>query len=211
MSIADNIAEIEAALDGRAKLVAVSKVQPDERIEEALAAGHRLYGENRVQEAHSRWSDRRAAHPDLTLHLIGPLQTNKAKQAVELFDVIETVDRPKLVKALAKAMAETGRNLDCYIQVNTGDEDQKAGVAPTDLPALLDTAITAGLNITGLMCIPPIDEEPAMHFGLLKKLATRHNLPNLSMGMSGDWQTALNFGATHLRIGTAVFGARDYA
>ncbi len=189
-------------------LVAVSKVQPEDRIEAALAAGLRVFGENRVQEAHGRWSDRRAVYPNLTLHLIGPLQSNKAEDAVALFDVIETVDRPKLVETLAK-LAQAGHKLPkLLVQVNTGEEEQKAGVAPRDLPALLDLCAEHQLAIEGLMCIPPEEEEPAMHFALLAKLAKRHGLSVLSMGMSGDFETAINFGATHVRVGSALFGER---
>ncbi len=189
-------------------LVAVSKVQPEDRIDAALSAGLRVYGENRVQEAQTRWSARRAIYPDLKLHLIGPLQSNKAEDAMALFDVIETVDRPKLVETLAK-LAGAGIKLPkLLVQVNTGEEEQKAGVAPRDLPALLDLCEARGLPIEGLMCIPPEEEEPAMHFALLAKLAQRHGLAMLSMGMSGDFETAIKFGATHVRVGSALFGSR---
>jgi pyridoxal phosphate enzyme (YggS family) len=189
-------------------LVAVSKVQPEDRIEGALAEGLRVFGENRVQEAQGRWAARRAIYPDLKLHLIGPLQSNKVEDAVALFDVIETVDRPKLVETLAK-LAGSGIKLPkLLVQVNTGEEEQKAGVAPRDLSALLDLCQTRGLPIEGLMCIPPEDEEPAMHFALLAKLAQRHGLAMLSMGMSGDFETAIKFGATHVRVGSALFGSR---
>jgi len=189
-------------------LVAVSKVQPDDRIDAALSAGLRVYGENRVQEAQGRWAARRAIYPDLKLHLIGPLQSNKVEDAIALFDVIETVDRPKLVETLAK-LARAGNKLPkLLIQVNTGEEEQKAGVAPRDLPALLNLCTARRLSIEGLMCIPPEDEEPAMHFALLAKLAQRHGLGVLSMGMSGDFETAIKFGATHVRVGSALFGTR---
>ncbi|MFN9074085.1 MAG: YggS family pyridoxal phosphate-dependent enzyme [Hyphomonadaceae bacterium] len=189
-------------------LVAVSKVQPEDRIEAALAAGLRVFGENRVQEAQGRWAARRAVYPDLALHLIGPLQSNKAEDAVALFDVIETVDRPKLVETLAK-LAQAGHKLPkLLVQVNTGEEEQKAGVAPGDLPALLDLCAEHQLAIEGLMCIPPEHEEPAMHFVLLAKLAMRHGLSVLSMGMSSDFETAISFGATHVRVGSALFGER---
>ena len=189
-------------------LVAVSKVQPEDRIEAALAAGLRVFGENRVQEAQGRWGDCRKAYPDLTLHLIGPLQSNKAEDAIALFDVIETVDRPKLVQTLAK-LAQAGHKLPrLLVQVNTGEEEQKAGVAPRDLPALLALCTEHKLLIEGLMCIPPEDEEPAMHFALLAKLAQRHGLSVLSMGMSGDFETAIRLGATHVRVGSALFGER---
>jgi pyridoxal phosphate enzyme (YggS family) len=194
----------------RPVLVAVSKRQPDARIDAALAAGHRVYGENRVQEAQQRWSDRRDTVPDLTLHLIGPLQTNKVADAVALFDVIEIVDRPKLARALAREMATQDRHLPCYIQVNTGEEAQKSGIMPMEA----DDFITfcrdeCGLMIEGLMCIPPQDEEPAMHFALLRMIAERNGLPGLSMGMSGDFEEAVGFGATSVRVGSAIFGARD--
>jgi pyridoxal phosphate enzyme (YggS family) len=189
-------------------LVAVSKVQPEHRIDAALSAGLRVYGENRVQEAQGRWAARRAVYPDLKLHLIGPLQSNKAEDAVALFDVIETVDRPKLVETLAKIAVAGNKLPKLLIQVNTGEEEQKAGVAPRDLPALLDLCAAHRLPIDGLMCIPPEDEEPAMHFALLAKLAQRHGLAMLSMGMSGDFETAIKFGATHVRVGSALFGAR---
>ena len=194
----------------RPVLVAVSKRQPDARIDAALAAGHRVYGENRVQEAQQRWSDRRDTVPDLTLHLIGPLQTNKVADAVALFDVIEIVDRPKLARALAREMTLQDRHLPCYIQVNTGEEAQKSGIMPMEA----DDFITfcrdeCGLMIEGLMCIPPQDEEPAMHFALLRTIAERNGLPGLSMGMSGDFEEAVGFGATLVRVGSAIFGARD--
>jgi pyridoxal phosphate enzyme (YggS family) len=202
-----------AKLAGRDKsditLIAVSKQQPDERIEESLASGQRIFGENRVQEAFERWQARKLEYPTLELHLIGPLQSNKAQAAVALFDVIHTVDRPKIATALAREMTVVGRSLPCFIQVNTGEEDQKAGIAPNELERFLTfCSDEAGLQIVGLMCIPPVDEEPAMHFALLKKLADRHGLPQISMGMSSDFDTAIRFGATHIRIGSAFFGER---
>ena len=194
----------------RPTLVAVSKRQPDDRIDAALAAGHRVFGENRVQEAQQRWSDRRAAVPDLTLHLIGPLQTNKAGDAVALFDVIEIVDRPKLARALAAEMTRQGRHLPCYIQVNTGEEPQKSGIMPAEVDAFIAFCHDeCGLDILGLMCIPPQDEEAAMHFALLRTIAARNGLSGLSMGMSGDYEEAVSFGATSVRVGSAIFGARD--
>ncbi|MEL7481360.1 MAG: YggS family pyridoxal phosphate-dependent enzyme [Pseudomonadota bacterium] len=189
-------------------LVAVSKVQPDERIEAALRAGQSVFGENRVQEAEARWAARRAGWPGLELRLVGPLQSNKARQAVQLFDVIETLDRPKLARALAEAMAREGCEVSCLIQVNTGLEPQKAGVAPGNMPALLGEATALGLKIDGLMCIPPVDEPAGPHFALLAKLAQAHRLSVLSMGMSADFETAIAFGATHVRVGTGFFGAR---
>ncbi len=192
-------------------LVAVSKVQPVERIEAVLSAGQRVFGENRVQEAQSRWPVLRERYGGVELHLIGPLQTNKVRLAVELFDVIESVDRPKLARKLAEAFAESGRSLPCYIQVNTGEESQKAGILPTDADAFIaECRDTHRLPVAGLMCIPPVGEEPALHFALLKKIATRNGLSGLSMGMSDDFETAIAFGATVIRVGSALFGARDY-
>ena len=191
-------------------LVAVSKRQPDQLIEAALSAGQRVFGENRVQEAQTRWSHRREHYKDLNLHLIGPLQTNKASDAVALFDVIEVVDRPKLAKALSNEMALQNRHLECYIQVNTGKEAQKSGIMPEDADDFIAFCCNeVGLNITGLMCIPPIDEEVAMHFALLQTLAKRNGLSILSMGMSDDFEEAIAFGATAVRIGSAIFGERD--
>lgn len=209
--IADRIKQAAQAVGRPADsvtLVAVSKVQPEDRIDAALAEGLRVYGENRVQEAQGRWAARRAIYPELKLHLIGPLQSNKAEDAVNLFDVIETVDRPKLVETLAKLAGADHKLPKLLVQVNTGEEEQKAGVAPRDLPALLDLCAAHQLPIEGLMCIPPEDEEPAMHFALLAKLAQRHGLGMLSMGMSGDFETAIKFGATHVRVGSALFGER---
>lgn len=188
-------------------LVAVGKQQPADRIDAMLAAGQRVFGENRVQEAAARWADRRA---DIELRLIGPLQSNKAAAAVALFDVIETLDRPKLARALADAVQARGRAPALYVQVNTGEEPQKAGVAPADLSALLDLARRElGLPIEGLMCIPPAAKPPGLHFALLAKLAARHGLARLSMGMSDDFETAVRFGATSVRVGSALFGPRS--
>ncbi len=189
-------------------LVAVSKKQPQEKILDALKAGHRLYGENRVQEAKERWEPLKKEYDDLTIHLIGPLQTNKVKDAIELFDVIETLDRPKLVKALSKEMKKQDRWLPCFIQVNTGEEDQKAGILPAALPGFLQECQEYNLNIIGLMCIPPIDEPAALHFAFLKKLADENDLKELSMGMSSDYEKAIPLGATYVRVGTTIFGAR---
>ena len=190
-------------------LVAVGKKQPIERIEAALRAGHRIFGENRVQEAADKWPPLRERYPDLALHLIGPLQTNKVKDAVALFDVIETVDRPKLARVLAAEMARTGRRPNCLVQVNTGLEPQKSGIPPNEVDAFVASCREDfGLPVVGLMCIPPQDEEPALHFALLAKLAKRLDLPLLSMGMSADYETAVKLGATHIRVGTAVFGQR---
>ena len=191
------------------RLVAVSKLQPEERIEGALAAGHRLFGENRVQEAEARWPAFRERFPDIALHLIGGLQTNKVRAAVRLFDVIETVDRPRLAAALAREFERTGRALPCFVQVNTGDEPQKGGVAPAALDGFLDRCRAEyGLNVVGLMCIPPAEDLPGPHFALLREAARRNGLAGLSMGMSADFETAIRFGATHVRVGSAVFGAR---
>ncbi|MEL6569310.1 MAG: YggS family pyridoxal phosphate-dependent enzyme [Pseudomonadota bacterium] len=192
-------------------LIAVSKRQSDARIEEALAANIRAFGENQVQEAEARWAPRRSMYPDLELHLVGALQSNKAEAAVSLFDVIHSVDRPKLVTALAKAIVKTGRTPKLLVQVNTGEEPQKAGVVPAELPALLATASDAGLTISGLMCIPPADEPAAPHFALLAKLARSHGLADISMGMSGDYALAARLGATMVRVGTSVFGPRPDA
>lgn len=191
------------------RLVAVSKLQPEERIEGALAAGHRLFGENRVQEAEARWPAFRDRFPDIALHLIGGLQTNKVRAAVRLFDVIETVDRPRLAAALAREFERAGRALPCFVQVNTGEEPQKGGVAPTALDGFLDRCRAEyGLDVVGLMCIPPAEDLPGPHFAFLREAARRNGLAGLSMGMSADFETAIRFGATHVRVGSAVFGAR---
>lgn len=218
MTIAENLRLINASIaktarengrDGASvQLVAVSKQQPADRITEALAAGQRVFGENRVQEAKSRWSDLRQAYPDLRLHLIGPLQTNKVKDAVALFDVIETVDRAALVSELVAEMKKQNRAPRCLIQVNSGAEEQKSGVLPHDLPALLQLCTDQGLKISGLMCIPPVNDPPGLHFALLHKLALRHGLPDLSMGMSHDYKLGIMNGATLVRVGTALFGER---
>ena len=194
--------------EGATKLVAVTKTQSEAALEAALATGHRLFGENKVQEAQSHWTDLKTKYPDIKLHLIGPLQTNKVKDAVALFDCIETLDREKLADALAAEMKKQGRALPCFIQVNTGEEEQKAGIAPCDLSSFLDYCRELDLNITGLMCIPPPDEPAGLHFALLKNLADRHRLKELSMGMSGDFEKAIAAGATYIRIGTALFGPR---
>lgn len=188
------------------RLVAVSKQQPWESIEPILAAGQTTFGENRVQEAQARWGERRQG---LTLHLIGPLQTNKVREALALFDVIETVDRPKLAQALADEVQKAGRAPRFYVQVNTGEEPQKAGVAPLEADRfIVQCRDQLGLAIEGLMCIPPHDQEPALHFALLAKIAARNGLSRLSMGMSDDFETAIRFGATSVRVGSALFGAR---
>ena len=194
-------------------LVAVSKVQPDARIREMLAAGQRVLGENRVQEAQKRWGETFATHrDDIELRLIGPLQTNKAEEAVKLFDVIETLDREKLAKALVKAAEKVGRMPRLLVQVNTGEEPQKAGIAPQDVGDFL-SLLKDTYNITpeGLMCIPPMGEAASPHFWLLEKLTKEHGLKTISMGMSGDFETAIEMGATHIRVGSALFGERDYS
>lgn len=191
-------------------LVAVTKTQPDEALDAALAADQRVFGENRVQEARSNWTSRRGT-PGLELRLIGPLQTNKVADAVALFDVIETVDRPKLVEVLATEAVKTARDLRVLVQVNTGAEPQKAGVLPEEADALIAQARAVGLTVEGLMCIPPADEAPGLHFALLRKIARRNGLTVLSMGMSGDYEIAIRFGATHVRVGSALFGDRKPA
>jgi hypothetical protein len=191
------------------KLVAVSKTHPVEAIKPLIEAGQRHFGENRVQEAEAKWPKLREKHLDIRLHLIGQLQSNKAEAAIALFDYIHSVDRPSLVAALGKAMENSDRRPDCFIQVNIGDEPQKGGVAVADLPDLLDRARKAGLPVIGLMCIPPEGVEAAPYFALLAKLARRHDLPELSMGMSGDFESAVMIGATYVRVGTALFGERD--
>lgn len=190
-------------------LVAVSKAHDEPRIRPALDARHRVFGENRVQEAAGKWPGLRAEFPDAVLHLIGPLQTNKVRQAVELFDVIETVDRPKLARELAKEMGRTGRRPACFVQVNTGAEPQKAGIPPRGADAFIRLCREeCGLIVDGLMCIPPVDEEPSLHFALLRDIAARNGIMGLSMGMSGDYRIAVAFGATVVRVGSAIFGER---
>lgn len=200
----------EAGRDpGSVTLVAVSKTHSSVAIVPVLAAGQRVFGENRVQEAEEKWPQLKRDYNDVRLHLIGPLQSNKVRQAVALFDVIETVDRPKLARALARIMEETGTRPDCMIQINTGEEEQKAGIKPLeadDFIALCRDQLK--LPVRGLMCIPPVDEEPSMHFALLRQIAERNGLAELSMGMSADYPTAVRFGATHVRVGTAIFGSR---
>ena len=211
MEIQARIAKAAAVADRRADgvtLIAVSKTHPAEAIEPLLQAGQRVFGENRVAEAADKWPALREAYADVQLHLIGQLQSNKAAEAVALFDAIHAVDRPSLVEALTKAMAAADRHPACFIQVNIGDEPQKGGCAINELPALLETAREAGLPIAGLMCLPPAKIEPAPYFALLAKLARDAGLEGLSMGMSDDFETAVTLGATHVRIGSALFGAR---
>ncbi|MCB9964262.1 MAG: YggS family pyridoxal phosphate-dependent enzyme [Rhodospirillales bacterium] len=192
-----------------ARLMAVSKMQPAESIKDALAAGQRLFGENRVQDAEDRWTEYKRTIPDLDLHLIGPLQTNKADKAVALFDMIHSLDREKLAQILSQEMQKQQKKLPCLIQVNTGEETQKAGILPCDLPDFLEFCRKeCRLDIQGLMCIPPAQDPPALHFAFLKKLAKAHALSQLSMGMSADYTKALRLGTTYIRIGTALFGQR---
>jgi PLP dependent protein len=194
---------------GGVHLIAVSKTFSAVEIRPAILSGQRAFGENRVQEAQGKWPDLRAEFPDLKLHLIGPLQSNKAADAVALFDAIHTIDRPKIAKAIADEMVRQGRRLDLFVQVNTGEEAQKAGVMPADTKAFVaHCRDDLKLAIAGLMCIPPVEEEPAVHFAFLAKLAREMGLSGLSMGMSGDYETAIAFGATHLRVGSAIFGSR---
>jgi PLP dependent protein len=209
--IRDRIAAAEAKAGrapGSVRLIAVSKEQPLERVEAVLEAGHRLFGENRVQEAAGKWPGFRERFGGAEVHLLGPLQTNKARQAMELFDAIHSLDRPKLAQTLARLADEAGRCPDLYIQVNTGEEPQKAGVLPEETDAFVAECRALSLPVAGLMCIPPVDEEPALHFALLAKMAGRNGLPGLSMGMSADFETAIAHGATHVRVGSAIFGAR---
>jgi pyridoxal phosphate enzyme (YggS family) len=217
--IAANLAGVRAAIkaaadaSGRAasavRLIAVSKTQPAEAVRAALACSHRLFGENRVQEAEAKFPALKAEFPDLELHLIGPLQTNKVKKALALFDAIQTLDRPSLAEALAKELEKAPKPLALYVEVNTGEEPQKAGIAPAEADAFIRRCRDElKLPVVGLMCIPPADEEPSLHFALLRKLAERNGLSRLSMGMSADYGTAVQFGATEVRIGTAIFGAR---
>ncbi len=216
---ADHLAEVTRRIAEAAKaagrnpadvtLVAVSKSHCADKVRELLTTGHRVFGENRVQEAEEKFPALKAEYPDLQLHLIGPLQTNKARDAVALFDVIESVDRERLAATLAKEMARTGRRPDCFIQVNTGEEAQKAGVLPAEVDAFVAACRdTHKLPIVGLMCIPPLAEEPALHFALLVKIAARNGLAKVSMGMSADYEIAVRLGATHVRVGSALFGAR---
>lgn len=212
--VRETIAEAARAADRAPEavtLVAVSKFHGPDRILPALEAGQRVFGENRVQEAEGKWPDLRARFPDIELHLIGPLQSNKAAEAVAFFDVIESIDRPKIAQAIAREMERQDRRPRCLIQVNTGDEPQKAGIPPQDADVFIAACRDLGLSVEGLMCIPPVDETPALHFGLLREIARRNDLPVLSMGMSGDYAEAIALGATHVRIGTAIFGDRPPA
>lgn len=194
---------------GSVRLIAVSKVQPLERVEAVLEQGHRLFGENRVQEAQGKWPDFTSRYDGVELHLIGPLQSNKARTAMELFDAIHTLDRPKLATTLARLAQEMGKCPELMIQVNTGEEPQKAGILPADADGFIAEARALDLPVTGLMCIPPVEEEPALHFALLAKIAERNGLRELSMGMSSDFETAIALGATYVRVGSAIFGERS--
>ncbi|MGA0394227.1 MAG: YggS family pyridoxal phosphate-dependent enzyme [Rhodospirillales bacterium] len=220
VDIAANLAAVKAKIAAAAEiaerdahsttLVAVSKTHPRENILPAIQAGHRVFGENRVQEAAEKWPALKQSHPDCILHLIGPLQTNKTKQAVELFDVIETLDRPKLARALATQAEKLGRVPALFVQVNTGEEPQKAGILPADADRFIaECRREFQLPIEGLMCIPPVEDEPSLHFMLLREIAARNGLSSLSMGMSADYEIAVRFGATHVRVGTAIFGPRQ--
>ena len=195
---------------GSVELIAVSKVQPNERVAAVLDQGHRVFGENRVQEAAGKWPDFKQSYSDVSVHLIGPLQTNKARQAFELFDVIHSLDRPKLAQTFARLAQELGACPDLFVQVNTGEEPQKAGILPQDADGFVAECRFLDLPIKGLMCIPPVDEEASLHFALLAKIAARNGLEGLSMGMSGDFEKAISFGATHVRVGSAIFGQRAY-
>ncbi len=195
---------------GSTRLIAVSKVQPNERVEAVLKEGHRLFGENKVQEAAGKWPAFREQYDGVQVHLLGPLQTNKARQAMGLFEAIHSLDRPKLAKTLARLAQEMGQCPDLFIQVNTGEEPQKAGVLPADADAFIAEARALDLPVVGLMCIPPVKEEPSLHFALLRKISERNGIAGLSMGMSADFERAVAMGATHVRVGSAIFGARDY-
>lgn len=210
--VRDDIAAAEAGSHrprGSAHLIAVSKTFEAHDILPVLRAGHRDFGENRVQEAQAKWPDLKREFPDTRLHLIGPLQSNKTKEAVALFDAIHSIDRPKIAKAIAAETKLQNRKLQLFVQVNTGEEPQKAGVLPRDANSFIAMCLSElELPIAGLMCIPPVDEEPAVHFAFLEKLARELQLPELSMGMSGDFETAIAFGATYVRVGSAIFGGR---
>ncbi|WP_185804277.1 YggS family pyridoxal phosphate-dependent enzyme [Pontivivens nitratireducens] len=216
MSLSEIRTRIEAACQNAQRdpasvsLIAVSKVQPNDRVRAVLEQGHTLYGENKVQEAQGKWPDFRTDFPDAQVHLIGPLQSNKVRPAMELFDAIHTVDREKLARRIADMAQQLGRCPDLFIQVNTGEEPQKAGILPAETDAFVETVRVMDLTVAGLMCIPPVEETPSLHFALLAKLAARNGVEGLSMGMSADFEQAIAFGATHVRVGSAIFGERDY-
>ena len=193
---------------GRVKLIAVSKVQPNDRVEAVLEEGHRVFGENRVQEAQSKWPDFKNQYQDVELHIIGPLQTNKTRAAMELADSIHTLDRPKLAKNMARLAQNLGKCPELFVQVNTGNEHQKTGVSPKDTESFVKECLDMDLPVRGLMCIPPVHEEASLHFALLKKISENCGLKYLSMGMSSDFEKAISFGATHIRVGSAIFGER---
>ena len=214
MSLAEIQTRIDAACDAAGrnqadiKLIAVSKVQPNARVSAILDAGHRIFGENKVQEAAGKWPAFRQTYDNVELHLIGPLQTNKVKQAMQLAEAIHTVDRPKLANTIARHAQDLGRCPELFIQVNTGEEEQKSGVLPADADGFIADVLALDLPVKGLMCIPPVDEEPSLHFALLAKIAARNGLSGLSMGMSSDFERAIALGATHVRVGSAIFGDR---
>jgi pyridoxal phosphate enzyme (YggS family) len=203
-----NAEENAGRASGSVSLIAVSKVQPNARVQAALEQGHRCFGENRVQEAEGKWPDFKQQFSGVEVHLIGPLQTNKARPAMELFDAIHTLDRVKLANSFARLAQELGRCPDMFIQLNTGEEDQKAGVLPAEADDFIKQCQSLDLPVRGLMCIPPVDEEAALHFALLAKIAARNGLAGLSMGMSSDFEKAIALGATHIRVGSAIFGER---
>ena len=196
---------------GCTQLLAVSKVQPNERVLSVLEQGHKVFGENKVQEAQGKWPAFRENFSNVKVHLIGPLQSNKVKQAVELFDTIHTVDRMKLAQKLSNEIQAQGKAPEMFIQINTGEEEQKSGIIPSEADQFIADCISLDLPIKGLMVIPPINEEPSLHFGLLRKIARRNGLTGLSMGMSSDFESAIAMGATHIRVGSAIFGERDYS
>jgi len=206
-----NVSEQKAGRKaGTTQLIAVSKTQPNARVKAVLAAGHRLFGENKVQEAAGKWPAFREQYEGVQVHMLGPLQTNKTRQAFGLFEAIHSLDRPKLAKTCARLAQEMGDCPDLFIQINTGCEPQKAGILPIDADAFIKTCRDLDLPVVGLMCIPPADEEPSLHFALLRKIAVRNGVDGLSMGMSGDFERAVAMGASHIRVGSAIFGARDY-
>jgi len=196
---------------GSTQLIAVSKVQPNERVSNVLELGHKVFGENKVQEAQGKWPEFRENFSNVKVHLIGPLQSNKVKHAVELFDAIHTIDRLKLAQKLSNEVQAQGKAPEMFIQINTGEEEQKSGIPPKDADQFIADCLSLDLPIKGLMVIPPINDEPSLHFGLLRKIAQRNGLTGLSMGMSSDFESAIAMGATHIRVGSAIFGERDYS
>jgi len=214
LSVINSKIEHAEKLSGRAigstQLIAVSKVQPNERVLNVLEEGHEVFGENKVQEAQGKWPVFRENFPNSKVHLIGPLQSNKVKQAIELFDAIHTLDRLKLAQKLSNEIQAQGKAPQMFIQINTGEEEQKSGIVPSEADKFIKNCISLDLPVKGLMVIPPVNEEPSLHFGLLRKIAHRNGLTGLSMGMSSDYESAIAMGATHIRVGSALFGARDY-